>query len=144
MCIESVQIYPFECSVYLVQRDADGRVILLSSSDEEEDLPRDILRVMNGPIDFSIGSTSESGMGELPRSRILKSDEKAHANGSSHFKSTTNGSKKNASVKSQPKNASVKSQPKNASVKSQPQKVRCRCVEFHISYRYKNLVKRLA
>ena len=83
-----------------VQRDADGRVILLSSDDEEEELPRDILRVANGPMDFSIGSTSESGIAELPRLRSHKSKDKAHANGLPHVEVTTNGGKKSANVKS--------------------------------------------
>lgn len=86
--------------MYFVQKDANGRVILLSSDDEEEELPCDILRVAYGPMDFSIGSTSESGIAELPRLRSRKSKDNAHANGSSHVEATTNSRKNSASVKS--------------------------------------------
>ncbi|KAG0566496.1 hypothetical protein KC19_7G068200 [Ceratodon purpureus] len=91
---------PIVVEADLVENDANGRVILLSSDDEEE-LPRDILRVANGPMDFLVGSTSEPGiMAELPRLRSHKSKGKAHANGSSPAEAPKSSRKKFAGVKS--------------------------------------------
>lgn len=78
----------------LVQKDADDRVIELSSDDE---IPPDILQVIpHGPMDFTLGSTSQSAIKHLPHLGSTKSKGKAHANGSSHFEVTPNGTKKSA------------------------------------------------
>lgn len=81
-------------------------VIELSSDDE---IPPDILQVIpHGAIDFTIGSTSQSSIMHLPPLGSSKSKGKAHANGSSHFEATANGTKK--STVASKKSADMKSQ----------------------------------
>lgn len=84
----------FSVFALFVQTDAAEPVIELSSDDE---IPPDILQIIpQGPMDFTLASTSQSAMMRLPHLGSSKSKGKAHANGSSHFEVTTNGPKKSA------------------------------------------------
>ncbi|XP_024396746.1 DNA-directed RNA polymerase V subunit 1 [Physcomitrium patens] len=82
-----------------IEKDADDVVILLSS--DEEEYPRDILRVVpSGPMDFLIRSTNESAIADLPQLKSYKSKSKAHANGFSHVDVTRKSTRKSSSKKS--------------------------------------------
>lgn len=84
-----------------MQNDAAADAIIQLSSDDE--IPPDLHVIPHGPIDFTMGSTSQSPLPQLPPSGSSKGKGKAHANGSFVPGASTKGgkgSKKSASTRS--------------------------------------------